>query len=243
MKYISSCRFNHPQLGVVKVSVRGNAVRCTSRWSNGELCVTVPPGTPVEYFKKMLTELEPRLLDKRPPERFHPGQVIECPDMTFRIVTSPLCPPGKSIGKADYDMEKGHLDVTVNLPENADFSSVQVQKVVNHNLMHYAEVMALDRLIPFARKVAERVGCSPGKWSIGKGKGRLGCCTASGEIRLSAKLMFLPPDLREFVIIHELAHLTEMNHSARFHELCNKLCGGRERELSTRLKSFRFPVF
>lgn len=243
MKYISSGRFNHPTFGVVKVTVRENAVQCTSRWSKGELCVSVPPGTPTEYFAKMLVDLEPRLLAMRPPERFHAGQVIECPGMTFRIVTSRLCPPGKSIGKAEYDSEKIHLSVTITLPDNADFSSPQVQKAINHNLMHYAEAMALDFLIPFAREVAKRVGCTPAGWNIGKGMKRLGSCNSRGEIRLSVKLVLLPPELREFVIIHELAHLTEMNHSARFHALCDKMCGGRERELSAKLKSFRFPVF
>ena len=53
----------------------------------------------------------------------------------------------------------------------------------------------------------------------------------------------MPADLRRFVVCHELAHLSEMNHSAAFHRLCDSYLGGREAELNRAVKAFRFPVF
>lgn len=46
--------------------------------------------------------------------------------------------------------------------------------------------------------------------------GRWGSCTASGEIRLHWRLMFAPEAVARYVAAHEVAHLAQMNHSARY---------------------------
>lgn len=46
-----------------------------------------------------------------------------------------------------------------------------------------------------------------------------GSCSARGNINLSTCLLFAPDDVLDYVIIHELAHLVEMNHSPRFWKL------------------------
>ena len=45
---------------------------------------------------------------------------------------------------------------------------------------------------------------------------RWGSCNSQREVRLNWRLVHYPPQLIEYVIAHELAHLVEMNHSARF---------------------------
>ena len=46
-----------------------------------------------------------------------------------------------------------------------------------------------------------------------------GSCSQNGNINLSTRLLFAPPAVRDYVIVHELAHLIELNHSARFWKL------------------------
>jgi len=46
-----------------------------------------------------------------------------------------------------------------------------------------------------------------------------GSCSRSGNINLSTRLLFAPPEVQDYVIIHELAHLLEFNHSRRFWDI------------------------
>jgi len=43
-----------------------------------------------------------------------------------------------------------------------------------------------------------------------------GSCSSSGNINISVRLLFAPEDVQDYVLIHELAHLKELNHSDRF---------------------------
>lgn len=46
-----------------------------------------------------------------------------------------------------------------------------------------------------------------------------GSCSQSGNLNFSSRLLFAPDDVQDYVIIHELAHLVELNHSDRFWKL------------------------
>jgi predicted metal-dependent hydrolase len=65
---------------------------------------------------------------------------------------------------------------------------------------------------------ARRMGLSVRGVRITGAKERWGSCSVSGTVNFAWRLVTAPPDIIEYVIVHELAHLVEMNHSRRFWE-------------------------
>lgn len=51
-----------------------------------------------------------------------------------------------------------------------------------------------------------------------------GSCSEHGNLNFNYKLLFLPPRIADYVIIHELCHLAELNHSPRFWSLVGEAC-------------------
>ncbi|MDV2480869.1 M48 family metallopeptidase [Methanoculleus sp. Wushi-C6] len=62
-------------------------------------------------------------------------------------------------------------------------------------------------------------GEGPGRIAVKLQKTRWGSCSSLGNINLNLRVIALPRTLREYVIVHEAAHLREQNHSGRFWHL------------------------
>ena len=64
----------------------------------------------------------------------------------------------------------------------------------------------------------------PRSVKLSEAKTQWGSCTAQGSIRLHTHLIRLPPRLIDYVVVHELAHLRELNHSPAFWRLVESVC-------------------
>lgn len=74
-------------------------------------------------------------------------------------------------------------------------------------------------LTDFARRLeifSAKLGVALPKLLISNARTRWGSCNSKREIRLNWRLLQAPPHLINYVVCHELAHLKEMNHSAKF---------------------------
>jgi predicted metal-dependent hydrolase len=72
-------------------------------------------------------------------------------------------------------------------------------------------------------QLAEARACSV---AIGDARTRWGSCSSGGSIRYSWRLILAPPEVRRFVVAHEVAHLKELNHGKQFKTLERDLFGG-----------------
>lgn len=75
--------------------------------------------------------------------------------------------------------------------------------------------------IVFTEKVkffASRHGFKVGKIRISSARTRWGSCSARGTLSFTWRLVMTPPEVIEYVVVHELCHLNEMNHSKAFWE-------------------------
>jgi predicted metal-dependent hydrolase len=66
---------------------------------------------------------------------------------------------------------------------------------------------------------AARLGRRPGRITLRDPRARWGSCTCQGDLMFSWRLVMAPAEVLDYVAAHEVAHLAEMNHSARFWSL------------------------
>jgi predicted metal-dependent hydrolase len=91
-------------------------------------------------------------------------------------------------------------------PES-DLNALARKAVQKRALSYFSDRVAA--LAPDVRVIAPPVGLSSART-------RWGSCSERTGIRLNWRLIHLPPHLGDYVVVHELAHLHEMNHSPRF---------------------------
>lgn len=70
---------------------------------------------------------------------------------------------------------------------------------------------------------SEIMGLKYGRITITGAKTRFGSCSAKGNIAFSYRLMRYPEAAIDYVVVHELSHLVELNHSHRFYAVVEKI--------------------
>lgn len=82
---------------------------------------------------------------------------------------------------------------------------------------------AVERLPERLHELARRLSVTPARVQIRGQKGRWGSCSSAGYISLNWRLMLLPLELADYVLVHELCHLKHMDHSRDFWSLVASL--------------------
>jgi predicted metal-dependent hydrolase len=94
-----------------------------------------------------------------------------------------------------------------------DFLKREARRDLSKAAAHYAEVLNVK-----VRRISIRDQSS-----------RWGSCTSAGSLSFSWRLILAPPYVLDYLAAHEVAHLVEMNHSARFWRVVGRICSSVER--------------
>jgi predicted metal-dependent hydrolase len=80
-----------------------------------------------------------------------------------------------------------------------------------------------------SRRYAEALGVRVRRVAVRDQASRWGSCSTEGALSYSWRLILAPAFVLDYLVAHEVAHLVEMNHSARFWRLVQRICPDHER--------------
>lgn len=97
-------------------------------------------------------------------------------------------------------------------------------RTVQRALQHWLVRRAAETLAPVLENAARCMDVSYRRLAVRRQRTRWGSCSVRGTISLNCCLLFQRREVLEYLLVHELAHLRHMNHSARFWELVSRHC-------------------
>lgn len=107
----------------------------------------------------------------------------------------------------------------------------QVEPPFTAEELHQLADIAVQDLPRRVAHYAALVGVAYGRITIRAQKTRWGSCSAKGNLNFNCLLMLCPEDVRDYVVVHELCHRKELNHSKRFwNEVARVMPDYRERK-------------
>ena len=126
------------------------------------------------------------------------------------IVRAPLNMPAADVRRV-LESKRGWIEKTLekvqNRPQEPAFTNAEIDALAQQ---------ALKVLPPRVKAWAAKIGVTYGRITIRNQKTRWGSCSAQGNLNFNCALMLCPEAIIDYVIVHELCHRKELNHSPRF---------------------------
>jgi predicted metal-dependent hydrolase len=171
----------------------------------------------VMYFKKWATDALRKHPERNRPRlhrEYRDGDVLTVGDKTYTITIA-----YKDKKSSSARLQDGRVEFILSSKISADrkpavMATLLSRCIGQERLPKLQEKIQALNTRYFRQKI--------GKIAFRHSKSRWGSCSTKGNINLSTRLLFAPDDVLEYVCVHELAHLSEMNHSSRFWALVEK---------------------
>lgn len=141
----------------------------------------------------------------------------------------PTCLVLSSVAETWQLVSKQARDTTLSLTQSGPFEltlrgPIKETEAGRELLRGWLQRKARVELSPWLQKVSQRCDLAYSRLSVRGQTSRWGSCSSKQSISLNYKLLFLPPDLVEYVLIHELCHTVHMNHSKAYWQLVQQYC-------------------
>ena len=174
--------------------------------------VRVPKSLSDQRIRDLITKRTPwiktklkEVLDRPPvkPKEYVSGETFPYLGRNYRLKVV----YGK---EANLKLKAGYLQATI--LETDQHREMTIQSLLTQWYEQHASVRLLEK----TQRYAGVIGVEPTSVKVKSYKSRWGSCSSSGEISYNWKIIMAPHRIVDYVVVHELCHLLEHNHSGRY---------------------------
>lgn len=196
----------------LRVSRRARHARLQIR-PYGGLEVVIPPRFPRHEVPR-LVERHADWARQQLAQQRRLRESIRLPDSIHLAFDDSITPVHYRCGRAGVTADLFALPAAGGLEVDAPNDRAAIRQ-----LRDWLRGRAREQLPPLLQQIARRTGLDYARVSIRSQKTRWGSCSARGHISLNDQCLFLPPQTVEYLMVHELCHTRQMNHSRSFWRL------------------------
>jgi len=185
--------------------------------------VKLVPGRGLEVVvpKRFDTGLVPEILDEKRAwiDRTRARMEAGGTDLSGRLPDLPETIDFRAAGRefrVDYLDRTGRISVIGNGGRLMVRGPMDDQGAILESLRKFTANKARDILLPLLEGMSSRLAMPYAAMRVRCQKTRWGSCSARGTISLNAKLLFLPCELVNHLLLHELCHTRHLNHSGKY---------------------------
>lgn len=198
---------------IYKTSARARSIRIKVE-APGTITVTSPPFTP-GFMVKAFVKLQQNWIE-RTLERF-----IQTSTTPRAHTTDSVLIFGKRYTKKLAFSKTNPIGVTIQ-GDQLLINPVDQRAATTNQVLRFLKNTAAHYLTNRVAQLAKEMRTTYGTLTLRQQKTRWGSCSSAGNLNFNWKLIHFEPPIIDYVIIHELAHRTHMNHSARFWQLVER---------------------
>ncbi len=129
--------------------------------------------------------------------------------------------------------------IHVKYPIDQPYTSEPVQQAIKRGIETAWRIEAAEVLPGRVAALAAQHGFKYRSVTVRNTRSRWGSCSARDDLSLSIRLMQLPDQLIDYIVLHELCHTVQKNHGPKFHALLDRVTGGRHAQLRRQIKGYK----
>lgn len=228
------------ELGTIIVTENARAKRFIFKVKSGQLYATIPAFCKVKDLELAINNCREGLLKLKQNGAVKKEKSMILPERKLRTRSTEIIIATEN--RTDFLSTHSPGYYKICCPFDTDFTKDNVQQLLHNSVCRLLRFEAKKYLPIRLKELALKFRFDTSGVTINSSRTRWGSCSSSKKINLSLYMMLLPDHLIDYILLHELCHTVEMNHSDRFWKLLDRCSNGQSDELKRELKSFRTDI-